>query len=187
MFSRSYENSYFEELRESRKVLFRFSFTITPWNFKELPKVVKFAKEKKTYVGFRIMHLDRLYRNGLKLEDDFMKKFKPVLKEVGDNYFKKHIGDERSVRCFAFINSVFIDPSGHFHPCLYRSSIGDGELSRLWNGKEGRKIRGEIKNQGAGLIARPSRISLPNSVNSDKFTGQYFSLFLLSHRPCQTL
>jgi len=140
--------SYLEKLRDSRNVLFRFSFTITPWNFKVLPEVVKLAKERKTYVGFRIMHLDKLYRNeSLNLNHDFIQEFKPILKEVGDNYFKEHIGDEeRKVRCFAFINSVFIDPSGHFHPCLYRDSVGDGELSKLWKGKEGRKIRDEIKN-----------------------------------------
>ncbi|HID44058.1 MAG TPA: radical SAM protein [Archaeoglobaceae archaeon] len=140
--------NYFEDLRRSKKVLFRFSFTITPWNFRDLPGVVEFARERETYVGFRVMHLDKLYRNeSLKIKDGFINEFKHLLEELGNNYFKKHIGDrERNVRCFAFINSVFIDPYGYFHPCLYRDRIGEGELSKLWKGEEGKRIRNDIKN-----------------------------------------
>jgi MoaA/NifB/PqqE/SkfB family radical SAM enzyme len=138
--------NYFEGLRNNKKVLFRFSFTLTPWNYESLPDVVNFAKKKGTYVGFRVMHLDKLYRNeGLKLNSNFMEKVKPILKDFGDNYFKKHIGANKKVNCYAFVNSVFIDPDGKFHACLYRESEGNGSLSRLWKGEEGRKIRNNVK------------------------------------------
>ncbi len=139
---------YFEELRESKNILYRFSFTITPWNYADLPKVVELAREKKTYVGFRVMHLGKLYRNeNLKLDDDFLEKVKPILKDAGDNYFKSRIGESRSrsMKCFAFVNSVFIDPDGNFHPCIYRESEGCGKLSEMWNSEKGKAVRRNIE------------------------------------------
>jgi MoaA/NifB/PqqE/SkfB family radical SAM enzyme len=138
---------YFDELRDSKNVLYRFSFTITPWNYRDLPKVVELARRRKTYIGFRVIHLDKLYRNeDLNLSEGFIEEVKPIIEEVGDNYFKRKIGEtNKAVRCFAFINSVFIDPDGNFHPCLYRGSEGSGSLSEIWNNKRGRIIRKTIK------------------------------------------
>jgi len=151
--------NYLEDLKKKTEVKVRFSFTITPWNYSALPEVVKFAEKKGTYIGFRIMHLDRLYRNEdirLKLNGEFLNNIKPILKEHGTNYFKINIaefgakfgGSKRKVNCYAFINSVFIDPDGEFHPCLYRKSLDNGNLclSKVWKSEKAKEIREEIKN-----------------------------------------
>lgn len=152
--------NYLEELKKNSEIKIRFSFTITPWNFSALPEVVKYAEKKGTYIGFRIMHLDRLYRNEdikLKLNGEFLEKIKPILNVYSNNYFKLHIAEfggrfegNTNVNCYAFINSVFIDPDGEFHPCLYRKSLSSGNgsptLTEIWKGEEAEIIRKEIKN-----------------------------------------
>lgn len=136
---------YLEELKRSKNVLYRFSFTITPWNYTDLPKVVELARERRTYVGFRVMHIDKLYRNVDLRANGLKDEIKPMAKKVGENYFQENIGSDVTVNCFAFVNSVFIDPQGKFHPCLYREEEGNGELSKLWTDDRGKKIRDNTK------------------------------------------
>jgi MoaA/NifB/PqqE/SkfB family radical SAM enzyme len=137
-----------DKLKRITNLHYRFSFTITPWNYKELPKVVKFAKKKETYVGYRIAHINDLYRNkntSMNFEKEEISWIKNWIRKNSDNFFKEKIvkwcEGERAVECYAFVNSVFIDPEGFSHPCIYRRRVKGGKLSVFWNEKLGRNIR----------------------------------------------
>ncbi len=133
--------------------LLRFSFTITPWNYKELPKVLDFAKKLDTYVGVRLMHInEHFYRNtekSLTFSNEMLEFVEKVLRTEGRNVFQKNIVSVyrkgRKLPCFAFITTVTIEPDGSIKPCIYSEKTSIRKLSEVWNRSEGRKLRRKIK------------------------------------------
>lgn len=146
---------YLKEMeRKTKKVKLRFSFTITPWNYKDLEKIFRLAKKMETYVGVRLAHVnEHFYGNEeklktLNLEKNILINVQKILKTQGLNTFQKRIVEtkltERKLPCLALINSLAIDPEGKIKPCIYSKSIQVRDIEKFWNSERAKLIRKKI-------------------------------------------
>lgn len=140
--------------RKNNRKLLRFSFTITPWNYKELEYAYEIAKKFNTYIGVRLMQISReFYKNDKEsfpeFSDNMLEFIENVLKEKAINSFQKDMvrvyKEGRRLPCFAFITNVTIEPNGTLKPCIYSQSTNIKNLSEVWNRKTGRDMRKKIK------------------------------------------
>ena len=140
--------------RKTKKVKLRFSFTITPWNYKDIEKVIRLAKKMEAYIGIRLAHVSKhFYGNQEKLKlFGFNKKvlidIHKILKIHGLNTFQKKITEakltKRKLPCLAFINSIAIDPQGRVKPCIYSKAIRVSSIEKFWNSERAKLIRKKI-------------------------------------------
>jgi MoaA/NifB/PqqE/SkfB family radical SAM enzyme len=150
------------------------SFTITPWNYNELLKVYRYAKERNiAFLACFAQNSDAYYRNAQQqfswdaaAIDTIETDLKRLVRERSQNeslweritdpydyFFAQSISHlknpRRHHRCYSGTHSLFLDPYGNVYPCIMgdrrMGNIKDGGFDVVWGSAEAKVIRRDIR------------------------------------------
>lgn len=182
---RGIENSFSEIMKtikflknieeKTKNVNLRLSFTISPWNYRDLEKVIFLAKRLNTYIGIRFFQTSKhMYGNNTVLRELYIDKnlifyVNKTLRKLGLNTFQKNIVFnlvfKRKLICTAFTNSLCITPDAYVKYCIYSEKLFmANKLDELWNSKQSKIIRKKMYNCNlcwTDCQSIPDIISLP--------------------------
>lgn len=163
-----------ETLQKEVTVDINLSFTITPQNYNDLPKVYELSKKYK--IGFiaRFAQNSRAYYGNKDIifewTNDKLKEVEFILNEINNdrikdqsfmakilepytyflsNCIKYEKIHKRMFQCYSGIHSFYLDPYGNVYPCVMLDkkigNIKDESFDDLWCSLQAKEIREYIK------------------------------------------